>query len=67
MTTSWMLWSLLFGSAGFGFLVYGTRQKVIVPTVCGVSLMLYPFFVTNVYLMVAIGLVLVLIPRYVKL
>ena len=67
MTLSWMLWSMLFGSAGLGFLVYGTRQKAIVPLVTGVTLMLYSFFVTNIYLLVGIGVALVLTPRYVKL
>lgn len=55
---------MLFGSIGLGFFIYGKRQSSIMPMVCGVALMVYPYFVSNVYLLVIIGLVLMALPYY---
>ncbi|MCJ7558441.1 MAG: hypothetical protein MUP90_16220 [Gammaproteobacteria bacterium] len=67
MTTSWLLWGLVFGSIGLGFFLYGKKQRAVVPLVCGLALMLFPYFVSNVYVLVSIGLVLIAVPRFVKL
>jgi predicted membrane protein len=67
MTTSWLLWGLVFGSIGLGFFLYGKKQRAVVPLVCGLALMLFPYFGSNVYVLVSIGLVLIAVPRFVKL
>jgi hypothetical protein len=67
MTTSWLLWTLLFSSAGLGFFIYGTKQRSAVPMVCGLGLMLYSYFVSDIYLLIVIGVVLTAIPRFIKL
>jgi uncharacterized membrane protein len=56
----------LFGAIGLGFFVYGTRQRVIVPFVIGVSLFIFPYFVSNLYLLIVTGVVLVAVPYYVR-
>lgn len=66
MSTPWILWCLLFSSAGLGFLVYGRRQKVVVPLFCGLALMIYPYFVSSTALLVAIGVVLMSIPYFLR-
>ena len=66
MSTSSLLWGLLFSCIGLGFFIYGRKQKVIVPLICGVLLMLYPYFVPNVGALVAIGLALVAIPYFAR-
>ena len=38
MTTSSLLWGVLFGSIGLGFLIYGRRQRAVVPLLCGLAL-----------------------------
>lgn len=60
-------WGLLFGSIGLGFFIYGKRQKAPVPRVCGIGLMVFPYFVSNNWLMVPIGAVLIAIPYFVRL
>lgn len=55
---------MLFGAIGLGFFVYGSRQRVIVPFVVGVALFIFPHFVSNLYLLIAIGVVLMAIPYY---
>lgn len=67
MDTSSLLWGLLFGSIGFGFFIYGKRQAAVVPLVCGLLLMVYPYFISNNILLVAIGLVLMAIPYFVRI
>jgi hypothetical protein len=67
MDTSSFLWGLLFGSIGLGFFVYGRRQKTVVPLVCGVALMIFPYFVSNTVLLVILGLALIAIPYFVRM
>lgn len=67
MNTSSLLWGVLFGSIGLGIFVYGRRQKVVVPLVCGVALMIFPYFVSNTVLLVALGVVLIAIPYFLRI
>jgi hypothetical protein len=67
MNTSIILWSLLFGSVGLGFFVYGKKQKAVVPLVSGLVLMIYPYFVSNTILLVAIGAALVVLPFFIRI
>ena len=66
MNTSSLLWSLLFSSIGLGFFVYGKKQKAVVPLFCGLGLMIYPYFVSNTLLLVAIGVALMALPYFVR-
>ena len=61
---AWLLWGLLYGSIGLGFFIYGRKQRAPVPLVCGLALMVFPYFVTNVALLVAIGAILIAIPYF---
>jgi len=58
---------LLFGSIGLGFFIYGKKQRAVVPLMCGLALMLFPYFVPNVVLLVAIGALLIAIPYFLRL
>jgi hypothetical protein len=61
------LWGLLFGSIGLGFFMYGRKQRAVVPLVCGLALMVFPYFVTNSVLLVLIGVALMTLPYFLKL
>jgi hypothetical protein len=65
--TSSLLWGLLFGSIGLGFLIYGRKQKAVVPLVCGLALMIFPYFVSSTILLITIGIVLIAVPYFVRL
>lgn len=67
MNTSSLLWGLLFSSVGLGFFIYGKKQKAVVPLFCGLGLMIYPYFISNTVLLVAIGCVLSALPYFVRL
>jgi hypothetical protein len=66
MNTATLLWVVVFSSIGMGFLVYGKRQAAPVPLVCGVLLMVFPYFVSSAWATVLIGVVLTAIPRFVR-
>jgi hypothetical protein len=61
-----LLWGLLFSSIGLGFFLYGKKQRAAVPLVCGLVLMIYPYFIPNVIALVVIGLVLIAVPYFFK-
>ena len=67
MSMSSLLWGLLFGSIGLGFFLYGKKQQAIVPLFCGLALMVFPYFVSNIFLLVAIGAALTALPYFVRI
>ena len=67
MSASSLFWGLLFGSVGLGFFVYGKKQKAVVPMVCGLVLMIFPYFIANTILLVAIGVALIALPYFVRI
>jgi hypothetical protein len=64
MSEATLLWGLLFGSIGVGFALYGKQQRAAVPLLCGIALIVYPYFVPNVIALVGIGIVLMAIPYF---
>jgi hypothetical protein len=67
LDTSSLLWGLLFGSIGLGFLIYGRKQRAVVPLVCGLALMIFPYVVSNTILLITIGVVLIALPYFFRL
>ena len=57
----------MFGSIGLGYLIYGRKQRAVVPLLCGLALMIYPYFVANTILLVVIGAALIAIPYFFRL
>ena len=67
MGTSILWWGFLFGSIGFGFFLYGRKQRAIVPLVCGIALMAFPYFVSGTAWLLLIGAALIAIPYFVRI
>lgn len=67
LSASSLLLGVLFGSLGLGFFMYGRRQRTIVPLLCGLALMVVPYFIPNALLLFAVGFVLVAVPYFVRL
>lgn len=65
--SSLLIWGLLFSSVGLGFFLYGKKQKTIIPLLAGIALLVFPFFVTNIYVLVITGSILVALPFFVKI
>jgi hypothetical protein len=66
-STAQLMWGMLFGSIGVGFSIYGRKQRAPIPLATGLALMVYPFFVTNSYLLVLFGVALCALPYFVRL
>jgi hypothetical protein len=62
-----LLWGVVFGAIGMGFFVYGKRQAAPIPLVCGIALMVFPYFISNVWGTVAVGALLMAIPYFIRL
>ena len=67
MDSQSIIWGLIFGSIGLGYFVYGKKQRSVVPLVCGLGLMVFPYFVSNTAVLVTVGLLLSMIPYFVRL
>ncbi|MEJ2087594.1 MAG: hypothetical protein P8Y69_03790 [Gammaproteobacteria bacterium] len=66
MDTASLLWAVLFGSIGMGYLIYGRKQRSIVPFISGIGLIGFPYFVSNTVALVLIGAALVALPFFLK-
>lgn len=58
-----VLWmSVLFGSIGMGFFIYGKKQSAPVHLLCGLGLMVFPMFVSKPIAVLVVGVVLSVAP-----
>jgi len=65
--TSLLVWGMLFGAVGLGFFTYGKKQKAVVPLLTGITLFIFPYFISNVYMLILAGIVLVAIPYFIRI
>ena len=61
-----LIWSVLFGAIGVGFFVYGRRQRMLVPFLSGIALMVVPYFVDSVGAMVALCVAFMALPYFIR-
>jgi hypothetical protein len=61
---AWLLWGVVFGSVGLAYFVYGKKQQRFVPLLCGIALMAFPYFISNIVLLVVVGVVLSAVPYF---
>jgi len=67
MTASTLIWGVIFGSIGLGFFVYGKKQKAVIPLLSGIGLMVFPYFISNPYILILSGIILVALPFFIKI
>jgi hypothetical protein len=65
-STSTLIWGVIFGSIGLGYVVYGKKQKAVIPLCCGIGLMVFPYFIANTYFLVFSGIFLISLPYFVR-
>ena len=66
MDTTILLLSVLFSSIGFGYFLYGRKQRKNVPFICGMILMIFPYFIGNLWAMLAIGIAVSATPYFIR-
>jgi len=64
--TASIMWGVLFGSIGLGYLVYGRKQRRGIALLSGVVLCVFPYFVSSVFLMILIAIILMALPYFIK-
>jgi len=55
MSESALYWGVLWGAIGLGFFVYGKKQRAPLPWVCGLLLMVFPYFVSATWAQLLLG------------
>ena len=64
--TAAILWGVVFGSIGMGYIIYGRKQRRGIVLLSGVVLFFLPYFVSNVFLMILIAIILMALPYLLK-
>lgn len=67
METTDIFLALIFGCVGFGYFMYGRRKQNIVARYCGIAMILYPYLASSAWEMLAVGVGLMVVPRFVEL
>lgn len=65
-SASLLIWGMLFGAIGLGYFMYGKKQRAVVPLFVGIALFIFPYFISNIYMLVAVGAGLVALPYFVR-
>jgi len=64
--TSQLIWGMLFGAIGLGYFMYGKKQKAVIPLSTGIALFIFPYFISNIYMLLIVGTTLVALPYFVR-
>ena len=67
MTTNQLLLGLIFSCIGLGYFIYGKKKQSSIPLVCGLTLMIFPYFIENTLWMTGIGIVVSILPYFIRL
>ena len=62
-----LLASLMFGLVGTAYFLYGKKQSNIIVLVTGIALMVFPYFITELWKLIVIGIVLIFLPKFIKI
>lgn len=60
--TNALIWGLLFGSVGAGYMIYGRKQRHIWALISGVTLSVLPYFSTSAAVLIPGGAALMALP-----
>ena len=67
MNTVQLLLGIVFSSIGLGYFIYGKKQQQTMPLICGIALMIYPYFIENTVFLILIGIILCIAPKFIRL
>ncbi len=66
MNATQLFLGVIFSSIGLGYFMYGKKQKMTVPLVCGLVLMLFTYFIDSNTVVGIIGVILSIIPYFLR-
>jgi hypothetical protein len=59
-----IMWGVIFGSIGMGYLVYGKKQRRGMALISGMALCIFPYFVSSAILIILIAIILMALPYF---
>jgi hypothetical protein len=65
-TPAQLFWGIMFGAVGSAFFIYGKKQGAFISLGVGVILCILPYLITNIYLMLLVGFLLMMVPYFYK-
>ena len=65
MDTSKLLISMLVGTIGMGYIIYGRKQMKVSALVAGIALCIYPYFIPNPFLSILVGAGIMAVPFFI--
>ena len=66
MNATQLFLGVIFGSIGLGYFMYGKKQIITVPLACGLILIIYPYFIESTALLSVVGVILSLLPCFLR-
>lgn len=66
MNSTQLFLGVIFSSIGLGYFLYGKKQKMTVPFVTGLVLMVFPYFIESNLLLGGIGMLLSIAPYFLR-
>jgi len=66
MDESTIIFGMLFGAIGLGYCVYAKQQRRGIALISGVGLMFFPYFVSSLWALLLVGVLLVLAPWFLR-
>ncbi len=61
-----LMFSMLFGTVGMGFVMYGKKAGELIPVGAGLALLICPYFISNLVALLAICSILIAIPFFLR-
>ena len=61
-SSSTVIWGILFGAVGMGYLIYGKKQQSWVAFISGVELCSFTYFISNTFWLIIVGIALIILP-----
>jgi len=61
-----LIWSVIFAGIGLGYFTYGRKQKEVIPFLTGIALFVFPYFISNILILIAVGIAIVILSYYIK-
>jgi hypothetical protein len=63
---AYIILSFIFGAIGIGYFIYGKKQHLIVAMLAGVALNVISFFVSGIFLLILTGIIIMVIPWFIR-
>ena len=61
-----LIFSIIFGSIGLAYFIYGKKQQRVVPLITGLLLSVFPYFMSGAIAMSIVGTILTALPWVVR-